>query len=86
MTQETRIYVVTDHAGASRLVRAPTPARAVNFVQRGAFAVRVASQTDLENLLSNGTTVETVPPSPAGRKPAAVPVPDPAQADLLAAA
>ena len=50
-----RIYVASDSAGKSeRLVRATHPGHALRHV----FKVRVASQSDLERLISRGARVE----------------------------
>lgn len=54
---KTRIYTVTD-SHASRLVRAVSQAQAVSHVARRTFACRVATQTDLEELLPAGVKVE----------------------------
>jgi len=51
----TRIYVVAStHDGVERLVRAPNKARAV----KGSVAARIATQDDLQRLLSKGVVVE----------------------------
>lgn len=51
----TRIYVVSStNDGVERLVRAPNKARAV----KGSVAARIASQEDLQRLLSKGVIVE----------------------------
>ena len=57
MAQATRIYTVS--AGTTvRLVRAAHPAQALMHVARAAHEVRVASQDDLEELLTKGARVE----------------------------
>lgn len=61
MATPTRIYTVADNAtGKQRLVRATHPAPALLHVARGAFAVRVATQEDLEQLLPAGVQVEAI--------------------------
>jgi len=56
----TRIYVVANtHDGAERLVRAPNKARAV----KGSVSARIASQEDLQRLLSKGVIVESDAPA-----------------------
>lgn len=59
----TRIYVVANtNDGVERLVRAPNKARAV----KGSVAARIASQEDLQRLLSKGVLVENEsPPTPS---------------------
>lgn len=55
----TRIYVVANtNDGAERLVRAPNKSRAV----KGSVAARVATQDDLQRLLSKGVIVENEAP------------------------
>jgi hypothetical protein len=50
-----RVYVAADSTGKiERLVRAHHPGQALRHV----FGVRVASQADLERLLTRGTRVE----------------------------
>lgn len=56
----TRIYVVANtNDGAERLVRAPNKSRAV----KGSVAARVATQDDLQRLLSKGVIVENEAPA-----------------------
>jgi len=57
----TRIYVVTDTGAQTfhgRLVRASTRAQALRHVVEPRFAVDVASQQTLVDLLGEGITVE----------------------------
>lgn len=57
----TRIYVVTDTGAQplrSRLVRASTRAKALRHVAENRFAVDVASQQTLVDLLGEGVAVE----------------------------
>ena len=63
MTNETRIYLVTDrHAEPGldypRLVRAKDRHRALRWVVRGRFDVKIASQDELVHYLEDGTSVE----------------------------
>jgi imidazolonepropionase-like amidohydrolase len=56
-----RIYVASDSAGKSeRLVRASHPGHALRHV----FKVRVATQSDLERLISRGAKVENATDAP----------------------
>lgn len=62
-----RIYTVCDNnTGTTRLVRATHPNAALMHVARHTWAVRVATQTDLEQELKAGTKVEEPgePPAP----------------------
>jgi hypothetical protein len=54
----TRIYIVTGPTGTS-LVKASAPSQAITHVAKSAFDVRVASQDDLVDAVSNGVKVET---------------------------
>lgn len=66
---QNRIYVAGDHAGkVERLIRATHPGHAL----RHAFAARVASQDDLERLLSAGVKVENARAEPPDSEPPAV--------------
>ena len=62
----TRIYVVAPKVAEAgkpaprRLVRATHPANALRHVADGDYSVAVASQDDLEALLSQGAKVETI--------------------------
>lgn len=60
----TRIYRIDDGHG-DHLVRATSRAQAISHVARN-FAVRVASQRDLETLLTEGTKVEDATAEPEG--------------------
>lgn len=54
-----RIYTVCDNStGKTRLVRASHPNAALMHVARATWAVRVATQTDLEQEIKAGTKVE----------------------------
>lgn len=53
----TSIYRIDDGHG-DRLVRAASQAQAIRHVASG-FAVRVATQDDIVNLVAEGTKVET---------------------------
>jgi hypothetical protein len=55
----TRIYLVNSTDGATRLVKATVASQAITHVAKSAFSVRVASQDDLVEALSNGTKVES---------------------------
>jgi len=54
----TRIYLVTTAAGASRLVKAAVPSQAITHVAKQEYSVRIASQDDLVEALSNGIRLE----------------------------
>jgi hypothetical protein len=54
----TRIYLVTTAAGASRLVKAAVPSQAITHVAKQEYSVRIASQDDLVESLSNGIRLE----------------------------
>jgi len=58
MATATRIYLVNGPTG-SRLVKASVASQAITHVAKSAFSVKVASQDDLVEALSNGTKVET---------------------------
>ena len=59
MATATRIYIVTNSAGATRLVKATVASQAITHVAKNAFTAKVASQDDLVQALSNGVKVET---------------------------
>lgn len=58
MATATRIYLVNGPTG-SRLVKASVASQAITHVAKSEFSVKVASQDDLVEALSNGTKVET---------------------------
>jgi len=59
MATATRIYLVTNYDGTSRLVKASVPSQAITHVAKQMFTVRIASQDDLVEALMSGTKVET---------------------------
>ena len=63
MSSPTRIYRIND-GKADRLIRAASQAQAVRHVASG-FAVRVATQDDIANLVGGGVRVETAGAEPA---------------------
>ena len=65
----TRIYCVSD-GSTDRLVRAGSRAQAVSHVARSVFASRVATQDDLEQLITAGVRVETAGATEAGAEQA----------------
>lgn len=54
---QTRIYTVSD-GNTDRLVRSASRAGALAHVARSTFKTRVATQEDLETLLTSGVKVE----------------------------
>ena len=66
MATATRIYIVTNSAGATRLVKATVASQAITHVAKNAFTAKVASQDDLVQALSNGVKVETYGESAQG--------------------
>ena len=54
----TRIYLVTTAAGTARLVKAAVPSQAITHVAKQEYSVRIASQDDLVEALSNGIRLE----------------------------
>lgn len=57
-----RIYIIKakrDHAYRPRLVRATSQSQALRHIAADFFEIRVATQTDLVDSLSSGSTVET---------------------------
>jgi len=61
-TSRTRIYAVSDNAnpGTVRLVKATHPSHALRHVAADSLSVEVATQDQLVELVSAGTTVETI--------------------------
>jgi hypothetical protein len=59
MATATRIYLVTNSAGATRLVKATVASQAITHVAKSAFSARVASQDDLVESLGKGIKVES---------------------------
>lgn len=59
MATATRIYLVTNSAGAARLVRATVASQAITHVAKSVFTAKVASQEELIAELINGTKVES---------------------------
>ncbi len=56
----TRIYLVTDReTQAMRLIRAGNQAQAIRHAAQSRFAIEVASQDDLVQLLASGQAVES---------------------------
>ncbi len=55
---KTRIYLVTDLQGNATLVDAMTPAQARGYVTRKQYAIRVATQQQLVDMLSTGAKVQ----------------------------
>ncbi|MEN9923950.1 MAG: hypothetical protein RL268_76 [Pseudomonadota bacterium] len=56
-----RIYLVTDRdTQAKRLIRAGTQAQAIRHAAASRFAIEVAGQDDLVELLGSGQVVEVV--------------------------
>ena len=56
----TRIYLVTDQESkAKRLIRAGSQAQAIRHAAQSRFAIEVASQNDLVQLLAAGQAVES---------------------------
>jgi hypothetical protein len=66
MATATRIYIVTNSAGATRLVKATVASQAITHVAKNAFTAKVASQDDLVQALGNGVKVETYGESAQG--------------------
>ena len=65
MATQTRIYTVSDkQTGDARLVRATHPTHALMHVARVAYAVRVASQDDLIQMIPQGVEVEDAKSEP----------------------
>lgn len=58
MATATRIYLVTNSAGATRLVKATVASQAITHVAKSTFSAKVASQDDLVEALSKGVKVE----------------------------
>lgn len=65
MANNTRIYVVSEHADPAdavgvvkRMVRASTPAQAIRHVVAPRFTAEVATTDDAVTLASNGVKVE----------------------------
>lgn len=57
----TRIYLVTDRESqAKRLIRAGNQAQAIRHAAASRFAIEVAGQDDLVELLGSGQVVEVV--------------------------
>ena len=57
----TRIYLVTDRdTQAKRLIRAGNQAQAIRHAAQSRFAIEVAGQDDLVQLLASGQPVESV--------------------------
>lgn len=59
-TANTRLYRATIGEN-DRLVRAASPAQVYSYIARELIKVRVASQTDLVECLSDGIKVEDIP-------------------------
>lgn len=59
MATATRIYLVTNSAGVTRLVRATVASQAITHVAKSVFTAKVASQEELIAELINGTKVES---------------------------
>jgi hypothetical protein len=56
----TRIYLVTDQESqAKRLIRAGSQAQAIRHAAQSRFAIEVAGQDDLVQLLASGQAVES---------------------------
>jgi hypothetical protein len=66
MATATRIYIVTNSAGATRLVKATVASQAITHVAKNAFTAKVASQDDLVQALGSGVKVETYGESAQG--------------------
>lgn len=65
MSEPTRVYVVqTIKTGDEALVRAPRSASAKQFVSGNDYRVWVASQRDMERLLTDGARVQDANPEP----------------------
>ena len=65
MSEPTRVYVVqTIKTGEETLVRAPRSTSAKQFVSGGDYRVWVASQRDMERLLTDGARVQDANPEP----------------------
>ncbi len=65
MAEPTRVYVVeTIKSGEENLVRAPRAASAKQFVSGNDYRVRVASQRDMERVLTSGGRVQDAIPEP----------------------
>lgn len=58
MATQQRVYIVGTHDGETRLVKATIRQQALTHVANHLFTVRVATQDDLINALSNGIKVE----------------------------
>jgi hypothetical protein len=59
MATATRIYLVTNTNGTTRLVKATVASQAITHVAKSTFSAKVASQDDLVQALSSGVKVET---------------------------
>lgn len=65
MPEATRVYVVqTIKTGDETLVRAPRAGSAKQFVSGNDYRVRVASQRDMERLITDGVRVLDANPEP----------------------
>lgn len=64
-----RLYVV-ENSDSMSVVRAVSPARALNHVVKDSYKVRVASADDVAEYMSQGGTIEDAtiadPPEPVG--------------------
>jgi hypothetical protein len=65
MSEPTRVYVVqTIKTGEENLVRAPRATSAKQFVSGNDYRVRVATQRDMERLMTDGARVQEANPEP----------------------
>lgn len=65
MAEPTRVYVVqTIKTGDELLVRAPRAGSAKQYVSGNDYRVRVATQRDMERLLTDGARVQDASPEP----------------------
>lgn len=62
MATQTRLYLVADKSGKSRLVEANHPSHALRHVAADTFTVKVATQRELVDLMRKQVPIETVKP------------------------
>ena len=69
----TRIYVVTENGVNPQLVRATFRATAMRHAAATRFKARIATQADLEKLITSGVRVEQADESPEAAEPNQLP-------------
>lgn len=75
MATPTRIYVVTENGLNPRLIRATFRATAMRHAASTRFRARIATQADLEKLITSGVRVEVADTedTPEAHEPAQLP-------------